>query len=321
MIANLQILRAFAALNVVVFHIISAAETHNYKTEFLSVLEGWGANGVDIFFVISGFVMLYTQMKTKRTVLGFLKLRVIRIAPIYWILTSVVILLYVLDPSAFREMKITSDWALSSYLFLSGALQFEYPIMNVGWTLEWEMLFYLVFALSLWFSTWRSSLAAVFIVLTAVALVLSNYILLEFLGGLVVALVYGKGFVRGRTGVISLGIGIFLLCLSILPSVRELIDSRVLLWGFPSLLIVMGALAVKQQKNKLGELLGDASYSIYLIQVLTIPVFYKVATKLQLVVNTDLLALICLISTAIGGVLMYLVLEKPLTSFLRTRIS
>jgi hypothetical protein len=218
-------------------------------------------------------------------------------------------------------MKITSDWALSSYLFLSGALQFDYPIMNVGWTLEWEMLFYLVFALSLWFSTWRSSLAAVFIVLTAVALVLSNYILLEFLGGLVVALVYGKGFVRGSTGVISLGIGIFLLCLSILPSVRELIDSRVLLWGFPSLLIVMGALAVKQQKNKLGELLGDASYSIYLIQVLTIPVFYKVATKLQLVVNTDLLALICLISTAIGGVLMYLILEKPLTSFLRTRIS
>ena len=67
MLLNLQLLRAFAALNVVLFHTIGTCFLR-YETDFISYLEGWGANGVDIFFVISGFVMLYTQIDNKRTV-------------------------------------------------------------------------------------------------------------------------------------------------------------------------------------------------------------------------------------------------------------
>ena len=85
MIMNLQLLRAFAALNVVVLHTIGTADSYGYETNLISYLEGWGANGVDIFFVISGFVMLYTQLDNKKTVKDFLILRAIRIIPIYWL--------------------------------------------------------------------------------------------------------------------------------------------------------------------------------------------------------------------------------------------
>ena len=62
MIFNLQILRGFAALNVALAHTIFVAGQYNQNTNFLSYLDGWGINGVDIFFVISGFVMLHTQL-------------------------------------------------------------------------------------------------------------------------------------------------------------------------------------------------------------------------------------------------------------------
>ena len=71
-ILNLQYLRAFAAINVVLFHIIGTATSYGYKPDFFSSLEGWGQNGVDIFFVISGFVMYYIQYQKKEVVSSFL---------------------------------------------------------------------------------------------------------------------------------------------------------------------------------------------------------------------------------------------------------
>jgi peptidoglycan/LPS O-acetylase OafA/YrhL len=67
MINNLQILRAFAAINVVLFHIIGTSVSYGQGVVQFSFLEGWGANGVDIFFVISGFVMVYTQLKNPKS--------------------------------------------------------------------------------------------------------------------------------------------------------------------------------------------------------------------------------------------------------------
>lgn len=316
-IANIQILRAFAALNVVLFHVIGSSKSYGYNTNYLSVLEGWGSSGVDIFFVISGFVMLFTQLENKRSVSEFLKSRLIRIAPIYWIVSAFVILVYFFVPSAFKAMIITPDWALSSFFFLSGPLLGEHPLVHVGWTLEWEMLFYLVFGVSLWFRSWLVSLSIVFLVLIAFGIVSSNLILLEFLGGVLIAIVYKKFGNNDRLGMFCLVLGSVLLCMSILPSWRNWIDERVILWGIPSFFVVYGALTIKQFQNKTAQLLGDASYSIYLLQVLTIPAFYKLASKLDFPLHNDLLALACLTATAICGVVMFLLLERPMTNFLK----
>ena len=114
MIINIQVLRAYAALNVVIFHIILASESYFQDVNWLKHLGSWGASGVDIFFVISGFVMMHTQMIQMRPPLEFIKNRILRIAPIYWTLTLFVVLLYLAIPSLFREINVSLTWAISN---------------------------------------------------------------------------------------------------------------------------------------------------------------------------------------------------------------
>lgn len=319
-IYNLQTLRAFAALNVVLYHIIGASESYGFHTEGTVLLKGWGANGVDVFFVISGFVMLYTQLENKRSVISFLKLRLLRIAPIYWFLTLLIVLIYMLFPDAFREMKVTPEWVFASLSFASLALMGEDPIVYVGWTLEWEMLFYLVFGLSLWFRRWLLVLCATVFTLLIFAVLSSEFILVEFIAGMAVALFVKKyGFTSyGRTALV---VGFVLLLLSVIPTIRGLVESRVIVWGFPSMLIVYGAVTSFQIKNRVAMLIGDASYSIYLIQVFSIPVFYKLVSYFGLDINNDFLALLCLLATAFGGIFMYSFIETPISRLLKRRLA
>lgn len=320
MIANLQTLRAFAALNVVLAHIIGIAATYSHPTFLLSVLEGWGYNGVDIFFVISGFVMLYTQLARKRQFSSFIKSRIVRIVPLYWLLTTLLAVTYLVLPSAFREMAITPDWAAASYFFMSAVLQDKGPIINVGWTLEWEMLFYFAFGLSLYFRNWAASLAFTLLVLSAVAIVSSNPIILEFFAGMLLAIVYQKNFISQRVGGWLLLFGCGLLALSLAEFVHDLNLNRVIVWGIPSVLIVIGTVTSKQITNRILLFLGNASYSIYLVQNFCIPVFYKMVRYLGFELNGDLLAILCLTFTAIIGGFLYKFIETSMTNFLRKKI-
>lgn len=319
MFLNLQLLRAFAALNVVLFHAIGTSSSYGYEANLILPLEGWGANGVDMFFVISGFVMLFTQLEKKRRVKDFLILRAIRIIPIYWLLTLIVIAIYIIAPFAFRETVISTKWALASLSFLSTAMIERHPIVQVGWTLEWEMWFYLVFGLSLWFRSWAATLSATFLALLGIAFYASNFILLEFIAGLCIALFYKRYGLR-QFGALSLVLGTVLLSLSLLDNFKSLTDNRVVLWGIPSMLIVYGVIAIPQMKSKVGKLLGDASYSIYLIQTLSIPTFYKFLSVFNIESNNDLLVIACLVTTALGGVSVYLLVEKPMISLLKRRL-
>ena len=319
MLLNLQLLRAFAALNVVLYHTIGAAVSYGYETNLISYLEGWGANGVDIFFVISGFVMLYTQLDDKRTVKDFLILRAIRIIPIYWLLTLTTTAIYIAAPFLFRDMIISTEWVLASLGFMSAAVVEKFPVLAVGWTLEWEMLFYLVFGLSLWFRSWAVTLSVTSLALIGIAIAVSNFILLEFLAGLIIALLF-KRYGFNSFGKVSLILGGLLLSLSISEEVRALVESRVILWGLPSVLIVYGAVTTPQVSSKLGKLLGDASYSIYLFHQFLIPVLYKIQSFLDIQLSNDLLALTCFIASAIGGTVMYLIIEKPMTQLIKRRV-
>jgi len=316
---NLQLLRAFAALNVVLFHIIGTAASYGYETNLISFLEGWGANGVDIFFVISGFIMLHTQLNNKRTIKDFLILRAIRIIPIYWLLTLSVIVINIIAPSAFRDMVISTEWALASLGFMSNVVGENFPIIHVGWTLEWEILFYLVFGISLWFRSWVVVLLLTFIVLIGISLSVSNFILFEFLAGLLIALFYNF-FGFNRFGKVSLVLGGLLLSLSLLEQVRTLVENHVIFWGLPSIFLVYGVVTTPQVNTKIGRLLGDASYSIYLIQIFSIPVFYKLIVFLDFDFSSDFLAIICLLTTAICGTVMYIFIEKPITYLIKTLV-
>jgi exopolysaccharide production protein ExoZ len=313
MISNIQALRAFAAINVVLFHIIGTSKSYSQEVGWLGHLEGWGANGVDIFFVVSGFVMLHIQMIQRRSPFHFFMNRILRIVPIYWLLTLLFILLYLFFPSIFREMNITLGWAVSSFFFISSVFTNQHPIVYVGWTLEWEMFFYLMFSIGLFFYNFRVQVAFIVASLTCFSFITESYMVLEFLFGMLAAYFSKKLSLSKKQALYVFIFGFFALLLSLLPSVVSWELNRVLLWGVPSLFVVYGLVSCAQISSRFFTYLGDASYSIYLIQMLTIPAFYKFASKILGGWNGDLLALMCLILSVLFGCLVYSLAEKPVT--------
>lgn len=319
-IQNIQVLRAFAAINVLIFHIIGTASGYAASTVFIQTLQGWGENGVDLFFVISGFVMLHTQMKRRQAPMHFLKLRILRIVPLYWLLTAFVVIVCTISPNVFRGLSISLSHVFSSLFFTSQFFNNSFPILCVGWTLEWEMLFYLVFTLALRIQSWERFFLCVASMLVAIALITKYWIVLEFLMGMSVAYSLYHWRLSQGAGLWIFLMGFVLLLLSLVPSIAAQEWERALIWGIPSFLIVLGAVYARQSTSSLLSYLGDASYSIYLTQVFSIAAFYKLSSRLGIALHGDLLALLCLLFSLALACGIYSFIEKPLTVYLRRRV-
>ncbi|MDC3152023.1 acyltransferase [Candidatus Pelagibacter sp.] len=313
MINNLQLLRAFAAINVVYLHVLIGGESYGKPSIVFPYVGGWGANGVDIFFVISGFVMIYTHSINPKTILNFYKSRILRIVPVYWLITSFIILIYFFFPNIFRSLIIDIKSSISSFLFVSQILNSSHPIINLGWTLEWEMLFYLIFGLALYFRTLNRIIISIFFMMVLIIFVSEKLYFLEFFLGVISGYLYIKlKKINQNTGFIILVLGILALLMSLNPNSKLVDYDRVLIWGLPATLIVIGATYSKQVKNQFILYLGDASYSIYLLQMLTIPGFYKIITHLNINIDNTFLSIICLLSSITFGCIFYSYVEKKL---------
>ena len=313
MINNLQLLRAFAAINVVYLHVLIGGESYGKPSIVFPYVGGWGANGVDIFFVISGFVMIYTHSINPKTILNFYKSRILRIVPVYWLITSFIILIYFFFPNIFRSLIIDIKSSISSFLFVSQILNSSHPIINLGWTLEWEMLFYLIFGLALYFRTLNRIIISIFFMMVLIIFVSEKLYFLEFFLGVISGYLYIKlKKINQNTGFIILVLGILALLMSLNPNSKLVDYDRVLIWGLPATLIVIGATYSKQVKNQFILYLGDASYSIYLLQMLTIPGFYKIITHLNINIDNTFLSIICLLSSITFGCIFYSCVEKKL---------
>ena len=150
-LASIQVLRAAAALAVLFAHLWPALA--QFGNENIIPNFTFGAAGVDLFFVISGFIMVYTSERLfgQRDGPGrFLTRRLIRIVPMYWALTTLVVV-------AWYGVKLPdhTTWTnvVGSYLFIptlkpGGGTA---PVLGVGWTLNYEMLFYFLFAITIMF--------------------------------------------------------------------------------------------------------------------------------------------------------------------------
>ena len=194
----------------------------------------------------------------------------------------------------------------------------ESPIVYLGWTLEWEMFFYIVFGLSLVVSLWKHVIIIVGGVLVVISLFVGNFISMEFFFGMIIAYFFNNGFkISALTGSLVFLAGFILLTLSLGNSEHVTQTNRIVVWGIPSTLIVFGLLFVKQISNKFIIYLGDASYSIYLIQMLSIPAFYKVSYTFLEPINNDITALLCLATSITAGCLMYSFIESPITTKLK----
>lgn len=316
MIDNIQTLRAIAAILVVAFHSVISAKIYNLSTDFFLNVDVWGAAGVDIFFIISGFIMVYIQLKKKKKPLEFIVDRAERIVPLYWFLTFGIASLLIIFPQAFRELQISIEYFLKSLFFIS-SYDGKHPILYVGWTLEYEMLFYLVFAISLFAKNLNVSVSISIIVLSFLVYLGLNDIVIEFIYGMLVGIIFSKIKIHFNNILILVAIvaGFSLLILNM--------DSKLprsIIWGLPSLLIFLGFLYLKPIKNKILATLGNASYSIYLVQVFSIPVCYKIFSKIpeiNIIFINELYVILCCAVSVISGVLLHFLIEKPIAKLIK----
>jgi len=313
MIRNIQALRAIASLMVVAHHVVGAALTYHPQTRYLDFFYGWGACGVDIFFVISGFVMVYTQSHRPKSPLQFFGNRVARIAPTYWAITTLMLLIFVVHPATFQSVQFSAGRALRSFLFVSVPFDGG-PLVYVGWTLEYEMLFYVIFAASIFIGNpvWsRLACIAAFGVLALAGLTMP----LEFLFGMVAANIVVR-FPKLPIGIPCLLLGVGLLLATIpLGAVDD--HTRFIRWGIPAFLIVLGALYIPQTSSRIALYLGAASYSIYLAQIFSISGFYKLVSRPLSGMNGDILAVACIGASAALGCLVYETVEGPADKLIR----
>jgi peptidoglycan/LPS O-acetylase OafA/YrhL len=327
---GVQVLRGLAATLVVIYHSIVM---YNEKIHSLNSRNMWinGQAGVDIFFVISGFVM-YITIISKPQKYGFidafvfLKRRLIRIAPLYWFFTTLKILFLKLIPSITLHVKYTLSCILASYLFLQYKNQLGdfQPVLIVGWTLNYEIFFYFLIFIALLFRFQLVSfLSMVLLIISVVGILVElhfpNYripfapIILEFLLGIIIGktiyLVRGKTLISGS--IFLLG---FILILFVSPGFR------ILNWGIPASLIVLGTVGCERlfieykEKLKILEHIGNASYSTYLSHGFILPIIAAIILKTGYTSKTPLflVVLICIFSCLIVGSIIYKYIEKPL---------
>ena len=133
---------------------------------------------------------------------------------------------------------------------------------------------------------------------------------LEFFLGVLIGYLHNKFRSSHFNGLIILIIGTILLILSITPQIKLMELNRFIVWGIPATFIVMGTVYSKPVKNLFLFYLGNASYSIYLVQILTVPAFYKFANYLRIEINNDLLTLLCLFFSVAFGCLFHSFVEK-----------
>lgn len=257
---SLQYIRAVAALLVVLWH------------------TGWtrsvlGQSGVDLFFVVSGFVMMLVSRR-ERSPIRFGVARLMRIVPLYWAVTLV----------AACVVQSSRTKIASSLLFWPTNL---FPVVIQGWSLNLEMTYYAMFAIALlWSRRWRVPILALQLILVCIVLpalfsaskplqIWSNPLAFEFLTGAGLYAVWMRGAVPiGWKAWLVVMAGCAVLAATHFLGGAPEGWLRVVAWGMPALAIVMGSLGIERSGQLprvplLGRL-GEASYSIYLTHILVL---------------------------------------------------
>ena len=334
-----QVLRGIAALMVVCHHYIGA------QIERGMVIDEWlvafGASGTDIFFVISGFIMMYTQSVAKRSFefSQFMLKRLIRIAPVYWILTTFAfaISIFGLTHAKFGIANYVYSMLFlpysSSHLSMASSAYQAY-VIPMSWTLTFEWYFYLVFALAMsLLVNIRYKISLIFIIfLMSISAghflqpqplllqIMTSPLLMEFLLGTIVAALY-LNEVRFNKFLLLI---IAIVSMGVLSNIlHDSIYSRILIWGTSSFLLVCSATLFIQKKDIAAWIkplawLGDVSYSLYLSHFFTVAIFVRLQGKMALLqdgLSVATIALFLSINFVVAW-LCYIGIENPSRHYL-----
>lgn len=341
-LASIQAMRAIAALAVVTCH-IGAIEEKYMGRRLLSEL---GMYGVDVFFVISGFIMTYVAtnvVATPKGVARFMLKRALRIYPIYWQFTAVVLLALALKPDMVN-LSTEQHSVIKSLLLWP---QKVHPHLGVGWSLVYEMYFYLVFAFGLlvlrgrlfygW-CAWVCVLGVYAYLGTsdtsedAVITVITSPYGLYFLIGCAAAGCWKRSHVNNPSLLLAVAAGwlivTMLLVMQAYGTIILYLEAvpRVFMLGVPTALILLALLLMEQNgKLKYPRFLlsiGDASYSLYLLHSLLFSAMGKLWLHLHMesVAAQAAYSALMLCTAVVLGLLNYRFIEKPLSRWYHKRL-
>ncbi len=349
-ILSIQLLRGLAAVLVIHSHAIGHQMKLNngeaLQRQFFH-LSSFGAVGVDIFFVISGFIITLVAKKFVREhgFQDFLAKRLLRILPIYWMLTLVELAHTLIRHPERSPLTTTIKSIILLPIFDQG--NFIFPIISLGWTLSFELYFYLIVALFLLrkrknfimqLIAFMGSLVCIGLFVPGISNPLfrfiTNPIIIEFLLGCLIGMLYLSGSRLKPTlsyGLIGIALLIFLSTIILgngdtSRAESILIDDkapiRLLLWGIPSAALVMGLLFLelnqRLQFNRQLILVGDASYSIYLTHYFALTVFTKF-WYLSRLPFPDVFIILAVIFATVVGTGFYLLIEKKILHYLNSK--
>lgn len=352
-IQSLQILRAYAALLVLLRHL-----TKHFNNDGKALFGDFflnGFSGVDIFFVLSGFIIIYSSDKylqnTKsdlRNVKSYFIKRIIRVYPTYWFfLFFPILLIYFFSPNLIEYSPSSILSLIKTFLLFFG----HDKVSVVTWTLSYEVFFYLIFGLFL--------ISKRFLILIVPIIVMSIYtlifcydtsfyydqalplkiydnkifnyvfnpIVLEFLFGVLIYYLFKKGY---RFNSILL-ISIYLISYIFTSQVQFtdwysfFVFFRVLFYGLPAAILIYFLLQLNIQSNsrwfKMLILLGDASYVFYLIHNPMLSLSYRyLLSQIQHIYLMYFFIFLLIVFISLISVFFHLKVENKIISYLRSQL-
>lgn len=342
-LSNLQIARLLAAALVMFGHAqFEARDNLGAGDVWLARVEPiyWPA-GVDIFFVISGFIMYFLthdRFGSADSAQQFLKRRLIRVVPLYWAFLALMVVTVLALGERINNTDISPIRILASYAFIPWPREDGnvVPVLSSGWTLNYEMLFYVCFGLCLLLPR-RAGLAVLvggFLAAAAVHYTVpeswfvlvfwTDPIIINFLFGIGLASVYLRGLRLPPAAALAVGVlGLGGLVVSKTEGWHLVAPHPVSLGASAALICAAFVLAKPPQRGGrvygLGVLAGDASYSLYLSHPFTINALLILwqAMGLNAPVVFLVVAMVCCVATSVA---IYLYVERPALAYISRMI-
>lgn len=278
---QVQYLRAVAALCVFYYHI--AANLKNSGNVYVPAVYEVGSAGVDLFFVISGYIMAKIIWEKPFATRAFIGNRLWRIVPLYWTATLVVFLIAVFAPFLLGSTKADIGQLIHSLFFIANGAnpQTSSPTLVIGWTLNYEIFFYALIVICVGLLRDKSLFKTALLLCAITAfgkiyqpvngylLFYTDPIILEFAFGIAV---FHAIRTQGTflSPAIAYPILVISLAIMVFTTATQIDNHRVLLWGIPSALALYAGLSALNFKNNLFKRLGDWSYEIYILHVFII---------------------------------------------------
>lgn len=335
--ADIQWLRAIAAVSVVLWH-TDLIVKHVWPDAELAANAGYGlvgGFGVELFFMLSGY-SISMQVERLNSPREFLITRALRIYPLYWLFSSLLLLAYVINPGWPLSARAGDGvlFVLMSFLALP---QEAFPLLLLGWTLELELVFYLLVATAMATGLLRAAKPVLGLLLVVLGLVgfaiaappIGGRLVYEIFSPYMVAfglgwLLHGRDKVSGASsaGFVALAIAGLLALSTVMPE-REAGCALRMALSAAVMALVMRLEPVFASRPALawpGQLLGGASFSIYLSHWFVLSIIGKLLPRLPVTgigsVGTRVLGVI--VSVAVG-IAVYRLIEEPMSAWISAR--